>query len=292
MNKLFAVFALSLLIASAYADYSAQFPQGQTTLSLDGQKRYFGHYGNYYLFVGNTASNAFVMVSGPEESAAALELELNWLSANGMLATNCEPSKLTAMNEMSAYCNGKEEWLACSSVSLCERIPAYEEPKAPAAALPQIESLVGGVASQKTAAEDRRTAPESAAGAGFAESSQTPRQPQGITAEQMVQLLGALFAVIVASYLLLQQKGPEITPQDLQLLSNETRSGILQELEVADKIPTDLSNKLGKSKATVVEHLETLATAGFVEKIATPGKKYVFYRLTHKGKTAILRKAA
>jgi DNA-binding MarR family transcriptional regulator len=136
-------------------------------------------------------------------------------------------------------------------------------------------------------AEDRSAQPS-----GFAGSPPAPLQPQGISAEQLVQLLGALFAVIVVSYLLLQQKGPEITPQDLQLLSNETRSGILHELEVADKIPTDLSNKLGKSKATVVEHLETLSSAGFVEKISTPGKKYVFYRLTRKGKVAILRKAA
>ncbi|MEM2137510.1 MAG: winged helix-turn-helix domain-containing protein [Candidatus Anstonellaceae archaeon] len=291
MNRLFAIFALSILVASVYADYSAQLPQQSAALTIDGQKRYFGHYGNYYLFVGKTANNAFVRISGPEESAAALELELNWLSANGMLATNCEPSKLTAMNETGAYCNEKGEWLACSSVSLCEQIPPYEEPKASApAALPSIENIVGGMgeaASQKmTAAQDAGAARTGEP--GFA----APPQPQGISAEQMVQLLGALFAVIVVSYLLLQQKGPEITPQDLQLLSNETRSGILHELEVADKIPTDLSNKLGKSKATVVEHLETLASAGFVEKIATPGKKYVFYRLTRKGKIAILRKAA
>ena len=83
----------------------------------------------------------------------------------------------------------------------------------------------------------------------------------------------------------------EVNPQEEKLLDNETRAGIMAELSNADKIPTDLSAKLGKSKATVVEHLSTLASAGFVERVSTPGRKYVFYRLTQKGKRALLRRA-
>lgn len=294
MRKLFAAFALALLCASLSADYSAQFSSQSASASVEEQQRYFGHFGNYYLYVGKAGANAFARVEGPEESAAALELEINWLQANGILPTKCEPSILASMNESSLYCGDDGRWLSCSSASLCKPVPPYSEPKAsaPSAALPSLEDLtggLGGVASQKmTSAQD--TGAGRTGEPGF--TPQAPQQPSGITPEQMVQLLGALFAVIVASYLLLQQKAPEITPQDLQLLSNETRAGILQELDSADKIPTDLSNKLGKSKATVVEHLETLASAGFVEKLATPGKKYVFYRLTRKGKVAILKKAA
>jgi DNA-binding MarR family transcriptional regulator len=102
-----------------------------------------------------------------------------------------------------------------------------------------------------------------------------------------------LIAVVVASYLILQQRQVqlEIDPQEEKLLDNATRAGIMQELSGADRIPTDLSIKLGKSKATVVEHLTTLSSAGFVERVATPGRKYVFYRLTQKGKRALLRRA-
>ena len=104
-------------------------------------------------------------------------------------------------------------------------------------------------------------------------------------------MAGVFLAVIVASYLILHQRQEQIDPQTERLLENETRSGILEELETADKIPTDLSLKLGKSKATIVEHLGALLEAGFVEKLATPGKKFVYYRLTRKGKQALLRRA-
>jgi DNA-binding MarR family transcriptional regulator len=85
-------------------------------------------------------------------------------------------------------------------------------------------------------------------------------------------------------------------PQDSheieRLLSNGTRAGIMDELSIADKIPTDLSMRLGKSKATVVEHLDALVCAGLVERIQTQGRKFVYYRLTQKGKQALLRRAA
>ena len=120
-----------------------------------------------------------------------------------------------------------------------------------------------------------------------------PVQPSGISTEQILQVLGVFLIVIAVSYLILQQRQlqVEIGPQEERLLENETRAGILEELSSADKIPTDLSLKLGKSKATIVEHLETLAEAGFVEKLAQPGKKFVYYRLTRKGKQAMLRRA-
>ena len=73
-------------------------------------------------------------------------------------------------------------------------------------------------------------------------------------------------------------------------LSSETRIGIMSELQRGERTPTDLSTRLGKSKATVVEHLDRLMDAGFVEKREEEGKKFVFYSLTSRGK-AVLRKA-
>ena len=75
------------------------------------------------------------------------------------------------------------------------------------------------------------------------------------------------------------------------MLSSPTRLNILNELSQNDKIPTDLSNRIGKSKATVIEHLERLRETGFVEKVQQQGKKFVYYRITSKGKTALIRSA-
>ena len=119
-----------------------------------------------------------------------------------------------------------------------------------------------------------------------------PAASQQIGTEQMLQLLGAFLAVLVASYLILQSRQESVLdPATEKLLDNPTRAGIMEELSSADKIPTDISSKLGKSKASVVEHLSALMEAGLVERIATPGKKFVFYKLTQKGRQALLRRA-
>ncbi|OIO20810.1 hypothetical protein COV61_01280 [Candidatus Micrarchaeota archaeon CG11_big_fil_rev_8_21_14_0_20_47_5] len=85
---------------------------------------------------------------------------------------------------------------------------------------------------------------------------------------------------------------PQMMDYDVhKALSNETRVGILSELSEVEKIPTDLSSKLDKSKATIAEHLERLVQAGLVEKIEKPGRKFVFYRITSKGRSALRQKA-
>ncbi|MEW6329056.1 MAG: VIT domain-containing protein [Candidatus Micrarchaeota archaeon] len=70
-------------------------------------------------------------------------------------------------------------------------------------------------------------------------------------------------------------------------LSSSTRLGILSELQEGDRTPTDLSARLRKSKATIVEHLDKLVDARMVEKVERDGRKWVFYKLTSKGKSAI-----
>jgi len=69
----------------------------------------------------------------------------------------------------------------------------------------------------------------------------------------------------------------------LKVLSVETRMDILKELSQGSRTPSDLSKRLGKSGATIVEHLDNMAKVGLVKKIEQPGKKWVFYTLTERG---------
>ena len=69
----------------------------------------------------------------------------------------------------------------------------------------------------------------------------------------------------------------------LKVLSVETRMDILKELSQGNRTPSDLSKRLGKSGATIIEHLENMAKVGLVKKIEQPGKKWVFYTLTERG---------
>lgn len=69
----------------------------------------------------------------------------------------------------------------------------------------------------------------------------------------------------------------------LKALAVETRMDILKELSQGGRTPSDLGKKLGKSNATIVEHLDSLVKVGLVKRIEQPGKKWVFYTLTEKG---------
>ncbi|HIH30612.1 TPA: winged helix-turn-helix transcriptional regulator [Candidatus Micrarchaeota archaeon] len=295
MKCLFGALAFALLLSLASAQqFEAYFSENSSAMALSVLNlTYQGHYGNYTVDVGVFPPPSYVRVSGAEASQMALANEIGWLINERALETSCDPSKLLMFSWVSSYCNNIGEWADCAQVSDCPNRTAPPQPeafenliaptgaaqdKAQEANFPQLPSFGVATAAQRKAGEEAATAP--------------PLQ-QGITLEQLLPLVGAFIAVIIAAYLLLHQRQAtiELDPQTERLLENETRAGILQELEAADKIPTDLSVKLGKSKATIVEHLETLLQAGFVEKLATPGRKFVFYRLTRKGKQALLRRA-
>ncbi|MCX6777835.1 MAG: VIT domain-containing protein [Candidatus Micrarchaeota archaeon] len=97
-------------------------------------------------------------------------------------------------------------------------------------------------------------------------------------------LLVLLFVAVVFS--LGRRPGAEVSEVDMhRALSSDTRVQILGELTNGDRTPTDLSRKLGKSKATISEHLDKLVEAELVDKIERDGKKWVFYSLTRKGKS-------
>ena len=159
--------------------------------------------------------------------------------------------------------------------------------------------MVSGVLGKPSAAGANAPSQQGAAGSAEKSAAQAgaPQQQEGINTMQVVQLLAAFILVVIASYLVLSSRPEQLQvqqmdPQAERLLLNETRAGIMNELSVADKIPTDLSHRLGKSKAAIVEHLAELIEAGLVEKLETPGKKFVYYRITQKGRQILLRKAA
>src|SRR5271157_5614756 len=77
----------------------------------------------------------------------------------------------------------------------------------------------------------------------------------------------------------------------LKVLAVDTRMDILKILGEGDRTPSDISKKLKKSDATIVEHLEVLKKAGLVKKVEQPGKKWVFYTLTDRGQGIISSKS-
>ena len=290
MKAILAAIFTALLLGSAFAaQYTAYFLPVPAPFS-DLNESFHGHFGNYEVLTGVKAPFPYIAVSGSGVDTSTLAGEIGYLKNASLLRTDCNPVEIDGANGTDFICtpNG---WNICPAGSVCSFSPPAAAPMAaslPTEAAKQagnapspLQDIVAGAAGARAV----QNAGEASAAAPPAAS-----QP-GISLEQILQLSGALIAVVVASYLILQQRQEPIDPQEEKLLDNETRAGIMQELSGADRIPTDLSIKLGKSKATVVEHLSTLTSAGFVERVSTPGKKYVFYRLTQKGKRAILKRA-
>lgn len=288
-------------------DYSA-IPGGAEAVLKDGKCPFLtvpGKFGNYTLTSGCFNGGFFVSVQGEGEEGSQKQLfeELALLESSGILITKCDLSKLGAAFETGQrFCGNSGEWTYCVPGG-CAPQPRIG-PGLPVETGSQIQPEVQTTTAThplpmpsdlgKSAADGdlpfgqqsiQNANPEQLLAQEGAE-----EQPQ-IKMEQILQLAGVFLAAVIASYLLLQQRpAPQADLEVERLLSNNTRAGIMEELFVADKIPTDLSLRLGKSKATVVEHLDALVVAGLVEKIVTQGRKFVYYRLTQKGRQALLRK--
>ncbi|MEM4554487.1 MAG: winged helix-turn-helix domain-containing protein [Candidatus Anstonellaceae archaeon] len=112
---------------------------------------------------------------------------------------------------------------------------------------------------------------------------QKEEEPAEVESKNLLQIIAGLVLIFAIAFALLQK------PQ--RAFESGTKAEILRQLFEADRIPTDLSARLGKSKSTITEHLEELVLEGMVERIERPGKKFVFYRLTSKGRQLLLRKA-
>jgi len=79
----------------------------------------------------------------------------------------------------------------------------------------------------------------------------------------------------------------EITFGTVKALSSPTRVKILNQILDKESTPTQLSNKLGKSKSTVSSHLSTLQKAELIEKDTQEGRRRVTYSPTTKAEAII-----
>ncbi|MFA5382643.1 MAG: winged helix-turn-helix domain-containing protein [Candidatus Micrarchaeia archaeon] len=100
-----------------------------------------------------------------------------------------------------------------------------------------------------------------------------------------ISLIVIAIFLVFAGYQIFFQRVPDV-------LSNDLRMSMLLELREADKVPTYFSTKYDKSKSTISEHLDKLVSAGLVERVQEPGKKFVYYRITREGKNILREKKA
>lgn len=82
----------------------------------------------------------------------------------------------------------------------------------------------------------------------------------------------------------------ELDFKAIQALSSPTRIRILREVLDSEATPTGLSRELDKSKSTISSHLDTLVSAGLVEKDSKEGRKRVIYRPTSKAEAIVMEK--
>lgn len=79
----------------------------------------------------------------------------------------------------------------------------------------------------------------------------------------------------------------ELDLQTVKALSSPTRIKIIDAILESESTPTQLSEDLGKSKSTVVSHLEKLSDAGLVEKDSEEGRRRVTYYPTRKARAIV-----
>lgn len=72
---------------------------------------------------------------------------------------------------------------------------------------------------------------------------------------------------------------------DLKALASDTRVEILKKLKERNYTISELSSRLGHSKSTLHEHISKLLGANLVEKADNHTSKWVYYRLSRKGRS-------
>ncbi len=302
----------AMLTSAGVENQTYLFESGGTVNGVETYTiTYKGHYGGYYVLVGRNEWGDFAAVKyGEGNSSEYLASELQWLSGRGVIRgldqsdiaqINASASAFGFYASYNATGNG---WVPmqtnCDPDGLCYRcgpLPIISD-QAPSLGVLEMPEIGGagspapGVVGASAASEFDQ---KSAKGNGTAGTSETGSEAGFI--QYLPYVMGLIVVAGVGALVLYQlafrqQMAQQFDPATEMALSNETRRGIMRELSEAERIPTDLSLKLGKSKATVVEHLDKLVSARLVEKIETPGKKFVYYKLTGKGRTALLRRAA
>ena len=250
---------------------------------------------------GNSAVAASLLISTPGASSAqAISLPLGQAVAAGSYSLKLvgAPSSGTASIQVS---DSQGALIGTYDVNAGS---AYDVPVASGASpltlsLQTVSGAQGASAGAQgsAASEENAQPPEAATAAGAptaAPSTGAAASQQSSNIQQLIAVLVIVIGMIIASFVALYQLSRNtgvVQDSTMKLFENETRAGIMKQLAEADRIPTDLANSLDKSKAAVVEHLDILMGEGLVERIETPGKKFVFYRLTQKGKQALLKMA-
>jgi DNA-binding transcriptional ArsR family regulator len=74
----------------------------------------------------------------------------------------------------------------------------------------------------------------------------------------------------------------ELDFKTVKALSSPTRIEILREVREKESTPTDLSDRVERSKSTVSSHLDKLQDAGLIEKEKIEGRRRVIYEPTEK----------
>ncbi|MCX6772637.1 MAG: winged helix-turn-helix domain-containing protein [Candidatus Micrarchaeota archaeon] len=298
MKKLALLFAFAILLSLAGAtQFSACLPYPSALGFNVENATYNGSFGNYTVYVQAFPPPSIIRVDGADASQSALISEMELLQTNQMLSTPCNLTKVQVYSYVNYACAPDGNWADADQSNLCSAENAAAKIMPVAANAPVTPPAPGAMDTGANGGAEvmrQSTIATQPTQGGNQAPTVADGQPR-ISAEQVLPLIAAFLAVVIVSFLILQQRQEtvqiEISAQDEMLLRNGTRAGIMEQLEGADRIPTDLSSKLGKSKATIVEHLETLREAGFVERVATPGKKFVYYRLTQKGKRMLLKNA-
>lgn len=79
----------------------------------------------------------------------------------------------------------------------------------------------------------------------------------------------------------------ELDFNTVKALSSPTRIRILNQILDGETTPTALSQELGRSKSTISSHLDTLKSAGLVEKDQEEGRRRVIYQPTSKARDIV-----
>ncbi len=74
--------------------------------------------------------------------------------------------------------------------------------------------------------------------------------------------------------------------ESFKALASEVRVDVLKRLDERRQTVTDLSNLLGLSKPTLLEHLEKLQAADLVKRV-DEGRKWIYYELSDKGRKVL-----
>jgi len=282
-------------------------PDGTHFSVINDTASYAGHYGNYTVAATKNEHNITLVLYGDGESKEALGKELAWVGNLAGISPDICPNYTLQLEQDGNY-------------STCKgTITVYHQEQGGLPPVPAPPNNNGGenngggeVVPQGSNNGSGKVAPQGwleqitsgitalaggLLGAIFgtaAQQGQAGTAP-GIGIAAVICPLLALVLIIIIAFMLIMDRqaapSPSVDPEIQKLLENETRSGIMQELSQADKIPTHLSLKLGVSKPAIVGRLAELVDAGLVEKVEVPGKKFVHYRLTQKGRQTLLRMA-